>query len=121
MRGDVSNRFLVFNQQDLLARTFRSLGGSVLRRSRQGLPYRRQVEFESRTQARKAVNFDMAPTLFNNALDDRQSESGAMTQCFGGEKRFKDVRLHFRAHAAAGVGDGQEHVKTWPNRPVGLE
>src|SRR5207244_11484755 len=70
-----------------------------------------QVNFERGALGRFAVDPDVAFTLFDDAVDCRESEAGTL-QPFGGEERLEDVGLCLRVHPYAGITDGEHDIFT---------
>ena len=59
---------------------------------------------------RCADHLDDGVVIFNNAMNDCQSETGAFAEGFGGKERLEDSLLCFGVHAMARVADGKAHV-----------
>ena len=53
---------------------------------------------------------DHAPVAFNDPMDHRQSESGALALFLGRKIGIENAFQGLRVHAAAGVGDSQFEV-----------
>src|SRR4029077_7684183 len=69
-----------------------------------------QVNFEDASLRDLAVDPDVATALLYNSVDGCQSQAGALTEFFGGEKRLKNPQLRLAIHSAAGIRDRQHHI-----------
>ena len=57
-----------------------------------------------------AVDRHSPAALLDDAIDCRQSQSGAFAGCLGGEKRLEHVGLCVGIHSMAGIADGEHRV-----------
>ena len=72
----------------------------------------RQEQAHCRALVHFALNGDMAPGLFAEAIDHRQPQAGALADRLGGEERIEGAADGALRHAAAIVGDTEYHVVT---------
>ncbi len=56
------------------------------------------------------TNLNIAPVLLHNSLDGVQAKTSALSNSFGGEKRFKDVRLDLRRDPGAVIADLNDYA-----------
>ena len=70
----------------------------------------RQIDFEGGAPARLALDADMTAALFDDAVTGGQPQTCPLPHAPGRKKRLEEARFYIRAHAGAGVRDGQRHV-----------
>ena len=77
----------------------RSLSGGFGHR----LGHAREIEFESGSLPRFAVDPDISAGLFDHAVNRGQPQSGALAFFLGGEEGLENAAAGFGVHAVAGV------------------
>src|SRR5580700_11761542 len=70
----------------------------------------REVNLKGSALSWGAVDANVSITLFYDAVNRGESESGAFAPLFGGEERFKDMCERTGVHARASVCHYQEHI-----------
>src|SRR5579885_2036955 len=100
-----AKRIGIFDEKDSLG-----AGKDGARRGRgllsgQAFVNARQIKLEGCALAEGAFDQNVASALLDDAIDGSEAESGAFAVFLGGEKWFEDVRLRFRVHADAGIGN----------------
>lgn len=70
-----------------------------------------QVDFENRALVRLAVDVNKTAILFDDTVDDGQSQAHAAPRClFGAEERFEQFVRGFRRKAAPVVADNEGNI-----------
>src|SRR5712671_5017963 len=64
----------------------------------------RQVNMKGGASSELARHAEVAAALLDDAVDDRQAESGAFALLFCRKKRFEELRARLLTHASAGIG-----------------
>jgi hypothetical protein len=72
----------------------------------------RQPHVERRAAAGRAHDGDTTSTLGDDAVHHGQAEAGPLAGALGGEEGIEHPRPRRLVHARAGVGDGQQHVRS---------
>ena len=57
------------------------------------------------TMRQRAFHRNLPAMIFNNAVHQRQTQTGTLTRRFGGEKRFKHAIQILRGYAVAIITD----------------
>jgi len=70
----------------------------------------RQIELHRRALARLAVDRAVPSGLFDETVDLRQAEAGALPGFLGREEGLERPFPHLPGHAAAGIGNGDQDV-----------
>src|SRR5204863_9521908 len=72
-----------------------------------GRESRWEKNLEGRSHHELADDLDPALVLLDDAIDGRQTETGAFANALGGEERLENVGERVRIHAATGIADLQ--------------
>ena len=78
-----------------------------------------QVDLEGRPLPRLAVHVDEAVVLFDDAVNRRQPQAGALADFLGGEEGLEELCQRLFVHAAAVVADRQQDVPPGSRTLVG--
>ena len=81
----------------------------------------RQIDPEGAPLTGFAGDGDEAVVLFDDAVDDGETQPGPLAHLFGGKERFEDTLLRGLVHARPGVRDGQERKETGLSVPMGRD
>ena len=106
---EFTQHFFIFDDQNSFAAAsgrgnHRVFSGTNFSR---GFRISRQINGESGTATRLALNIHPAIVLAGDIKNRREAEAGAFSNIFGRKKRFKNVGARRFIHAATGVGDFQ--------------
>jgi hypothetical protein len=69
-----------------------------------GVPAYRQENHEFRAFPFLAFHLDPSFVLLDDAVDDRQTQPGSLSDRLGGEKWFEQMRQYVLIHPASGIG-----------------
>src|SRR5439155_18378558 len=78
----------------------------------------RQIDTEGRALSNSALYRNVTPTLVDDAVDGRKTQSGSLPKLLSGEERLKNVSARLSIHPAASVAHGQQHIAAWPQTQV---
>src|SRR5580692_8111428 len=111
----LSHRFFVLDQQHGFRAAVLRRRSSQRAHGFQGILDAWQIDPESRTLPRFALDQDVTATLLDDAVHGRKSQASTFSFFLGGEKWLEDAQLRFFIHALAGVSYREHNVKTRVN------
>ena len=86
-------------------------GGSGWVSALSGCSSRRgQIKLHRGARAGLAVDLDVPARLLDEAVHHGEAQAGTLADLLGGEERLEHAVQHLLAHAAAGVGDRDQHI-----------
>ena len=85
-----TNRLESFHRSESFGRTF----------------HLREIDPKGRPTTHFALSENVPATLFHDAVDGREPQSGAFAFFLGGEERFEDAGLDFLVHSQTRIGNG---------------
>ena len=108
-RGNFEDHWLIFHHQDGFAARCCLIRHFLNRRLGAGaVP--RQVDLEGRALAGFTIDIDEPLVLFDDAIDRRQPQAGALTHLLGGEEGLEQVGQGGCINAAAVVAHRQQDI-----------